>query len=284
MKFYEKIFLLLVSLTIVSCGTQKAIVNPSSMEDIAANADMAYKKRVVANRLSASALTARLNVNLQYGGRSVSCGGQLRMKRGEVIQISLTLPLIGTEVGRLECTPSGVLLVDRMNKQYVRASYGQMEFLAQAGLDFFTLQSLFWNELFVPGEEGKDVNINLERFRASVSGDYTLLTLADAPKLEYDFLTQTSTARLERVTVRSRRVADKGEMICRYSAFTEVSGKPFPANINLDIKDLGRDLGLSMSLNRIGNAADWETHTTVSAKYKQRTPEEILGQLVRLAN
>ena len=37
-------------------------------------------------------------------------------------QISLLMPILRTEVARVEVTPDGVLLVDRMNKRFVRAT------------------------------------------------------------------------------------------------------------------------------------------------------------------
>ena len=281
MKHYNKLTIVCALLALTSCGTQKPIVNPNTPAPAAEDTSMAYKRQVQANRQTLPAMTARLGVNLQYGVKNVSCNGHLRMKRGDVIQLSLTLPLIGTEVGRLECTPAEVLIVDRINKQYVRATYGQVQFLDQAGLDFYALQALLWNELFVPGSS--EVASHLGRFRSSASGSYTLLALTDAPRLEYDFLTQTSSARIERVNVRSKSAAEKGELVCKYADFAMVSGKPFPATVSLQIKDLGKDFGLNLSLSRINNSTDWEARTTLSAKYRQRTPEEILGQLVNIA-
>lgn len=133
-------------------------------------------------------------------GKGVTLSGTLRVKRNDVVQLSLSL--LGFEVGRMEFTPADVLIIDRVNKQYVRAPYSQVSFLRTAQLDFYALQSLFWNELFVPGQTSAAGS--LQRFRAASAGSHTLLTLPDAPRLAYEFLTVTESGLIDRVTVQSR--------------------------------------------------------------------------------
>ena len=52
----------------------------------------------------------------------------------------------------MEITPERVLLVDRLHKQYVEVSFEALSSLANTELDFHILQSLFLNELFLPGK------------------------------------------------------------------------------------------------------------------------------------
>ena len=81
----------------------------------------ALVKEITAQPLAPSCLTAKVKVDLEGMGKSISVNGQLRMKRDDVVQLSLTF--LGMEVGRMEFTPQDVLIIDRMNKQYVRAAY-----------------------------------------------------------------------------------------------------------------------------------------------------------------
>ena len=50
-------------------------------------------------------LTAKASVAIQTGGKSISANGTLRMKRNDVIQLSITF--LGMEVGRMEFFPPG---------------------------------------------------------------------------------------------------------------------------------------------------------------------------------
>ena len=52
----------------------------------------------------------------------MSVGGTMKMKTHERVQVSLLMPILRTEVARIEITPDEVLLVDRMNRRFVRAT------------------------------------------------------------------------------------------------------------------------------------------------------------------
>lgn len=75
------------------------------------------------------------------------------MRKDEVIRLQLLIPLLRSEVGRIEFTKDYVLFIDRMHKQYVKANYTDVAFLKNNGINFYSLQALFWNQLFIPGEQ-----------------------------------------------------------------------------------------------------------------------------------
>lgn len=279
MKHFLNLLFLSVLLLLASCHGSRQVQSPASVtaDPAVQKADL-YKKQVAATAVTARALTARIKMDINAAGRNVSVGGSLRMKRDEVIQLSLTF--LGMEVGRMEFSPENVLIVDRINTQFVRATYDQVSFLQQAGLDFYALQSLFWNELFVPGQ--RKAEVPLGRFRVSSAGAHTLLSLPDAPKLEYSFLTVTSTALIDRVTVRGKELSQKGELVWRYGDFTAFDGKKFPSTMSVAVTGLGKDAGFTLSLSRLGTSTDWESHTKVSAKYKQRNADDILKRLLSM--
>lgn len=234
-----------------------------------------YAKKVTDNFQSSQFLTAKASVELQNGGKNITLGGSLKMKRDDVIQISMTF--LGIEVARLEFTPDHVLIVDRFNKQYVQATYSDAIFLKSASLDFYVLQSLFWNEIFVPGT--RDVKSALSKFDIASSGDHTLLSLTSSPKLDYEFLTKTSSALLDRVTVNPKDLNSKESLVCKYSQFTNFNGKQFPAQISLVANGGKLNADMTIGLSRISDNSKWETRTKVPSSYKQRSVEEIMGKL-----
>ncbi len=259
----------------VGKSRETTTLTPSQKETNTVSAQ--YVKRVKANAQTAQTLTARVKMEINGAGKSLSVSGTLRMKRDDVIQLSLTM--LGFEVARMEFSPKEVLLVDRYNKQYVRAAYTDVSFLRQAGLDFNTLQALFWGELFVPGQTSVGTG---ERFRISASGGHTLLSLTDTPKLEYAFLTATSTACIDRVTVQSNNAATPGKFEWAYADYTTVGGKPFPGRMSCNVTGLKSDAGFTLLLSKIGNNKDWDTHTRLSDKYTERGADELLGKLLGL--
>lgn len=273
---------LVLALTLSSCKTQDNPNNPSGEKLETGSIDAAAMAKSIWNaRVETKNLTANLGVTLKFGSKEISCDGKLRMKRDDVVQLSLTLPLLGTEVGRLECTPDEVLLVDRINRQYCRAKYSDVGFLAKAGLDFYSLQAVLWNEIFVPGETSP--KNSLGRFRASASGGHVLLSLTDTPTLEYDFLALRDSKKIDRLSVRRHGHADSDEFVCVYDNFTEApGGHLFPQSMRLSFSGSGRNTSLSLSLSRLGDDSKWQTRTQLSEKYSQRNAEDLLRMLSNL--
>jgi len=97
---------------------------------------------------SVNALSAKMNLSLQAGKKSVNCTGTYRLKRDEVVQINLvyTVLVVPVNVGSLELTPDYVLVVDRINKRYCKAAYDQIPEFKKAGVNFQLLQRVFWGD------------------------------------------------------------------------------------------------------------------------------------------
>lgn len=91
--------------------------------------------------------TSKISLTITMGGKNVSTSGSLRMRRGEVMQVSLLDPIVGwTEVGRMELTPKSILIVDRFNKRYVETSYGELSRYAPFSLTYSMIEDMVWQE------------------------------------------------------------------------------------------------------------------------------------------
>lgn len=278
MKHFLSLFLLATMLTACT-ATKQAVKQSDTTNTIGTAPRNQFVYEVAAKAVKTQNVTAKISADVNAGGKEVSLGGTLRMRRNEVIRLQLTFLGIA-EVGTIEFSPNGVLIIDRLHKQYVRARYDQVDFLKVAGLDFYALQSLFWAELFVPGQ--KDVATALGRFSTSASGNYTLLTPSETPKLEYSFLATTATRLLERLTVRSVSPQNKGQFVARYGNYTALGTERFPANISLSATGIGKDFSLGLSLSSLSTSADWEAHITPPAKYTERTATDAFGAFFNL--
>jgi len=274
----KKTLFLAMLLALASCGTKRVVTdNPSSASSTSAGnaAVTAFVRGVQANNPTATAVTAKLSMDLDIGSKNVALTGSLKMKRNDVIQLSLTLLFV--EVARMEFSPQDVLIIDRVRKQYVRASYDEVDFLAQSGLNFYSLQALFWHELFIPGSTS--AKVQPERFQLSTAGGHTLLTVTDAPRLNYEFLCTTADHLIDRLNVEGKTTAERGKFVCRYSDFTQLEGKPYPKRISLSVSDTGRDVSADITLSGLSTDSKWDGHTTPSGKYRQRKASEILKNL-----
>ena len=190
---------------------------------------------------------------------------QLRMKKGEVIQLSVA-PLLGIEVARLEISPERILAVDRLHKQYVEVSFEDLNRMANLNLSFNVLQSLFMNEIFLPGKETVEV-YDLHRFRMTSEGNYALWKVKDTKKLAYSFRTTADKGWLENTSVALS--GTPYALNWTYGEFCKLGAAYFPQHILAELMGSGKTYSLDMKLSRMSVGEDWETRTSLSSKYKK---------------
>lgn len=273
--------LICVASLLVGCKSTSSVQSGSNAPGTASVFDIdTYKSMVVSRSERPAALTARASITLAAGGKDFSVNGSLRMKRDDVIRLTITF--LGMEVGCLEFTPDDVLLLDKYNKQYVRVPYAEIGFMEHANLDFNALQALFWNELFVPGDSA-DTEELLSHFEASEDGDHVEFVLPDAAGLEYLFRTVRGNGLLDETTIHAAASSDTTKFTGRYGGFTEVDGHTFPAHIQFAVTGLKPGtFSLDLSLSRFSTSSDWDSRTDVSSKYKERNVNDIMQQLMSL--
>jgi hypothetical protein len=91
--------------------------------------------------------TSKVKVTITQEGKEITTNGNLRMRYGDVIQLTLVDPLVGiAEIGRLELSSNKVLIIDRVNKRYVDTTYEEFSALKSRNIDYNTIQEFFWQE------------------------------------------------------------------------------------------------------------------------------------------
>lgn len=264
-------------------STKNAVVETASPEV----KQLAYTKKVVDNAVYAKNIVGSMQFNLKTGSKDISVPGSLHMRFNEVIRLQLFLPLLGTEVGRLEFTPDYVLVVDRIHKEYIQASYTQVDFLHQNGLSFYSLQALFWNQLTVPGTKTLNEK-DLSRFSVELDkgGTNVPLTLANG-KMSYRWTTEQATGRiLQALVTYVSNQTGRSQLTWDYSNFKSVGPKSFPAKQVFSFSSAAVQKGapttVTISMSEVKTDDKWEARTTVSNKYKRVEAQDILGKLLKM--
>ena len=261
-----------------SCKSSKPVVNPNS-PIVSTNTTFAadkYMSMVASNNSTQANLTAKVKVVVDVDGKSVSTSGSLKMKKDDVIQLSLVDPLIGVmELGRMEFTKTRVLIVDRVNKQYVDVPYSDVSFLTKANIDFYTLQSLFWHEVFEPGKK----TAKASDFQYQDSGDNINITFVDK-MLTYKFETQKKQGQLNHTLI-TNNTDQTYRFAFSYDKFTSFYNKPFPREMTMSFTTADQKTSLSMSLSSLKNASDWVARSSAPSKYTKANPETLFKMLVK---
>ena len=236
--------------------------------------------KVMANVSTAKAMVANIDFNLKSGKKDLTVDGKLSMKKDQVIRIQLT-PLGLMEVGRIELTPDSVLFIDRVHKQYMKSSYQQVSFLKNNGIDFYALQALFWNQLFVPGERKLgDAQLNM------YDVDNNTIKL-EKGKMEYLWTTDTNVQQLlSALATYTGSSSGQSMMKWGYSDFKSFSGKKFPAlqNITISTNSTGtqKTFDVTIKLKSMKEDSSWDTETKVSGKYKPVQLKDVINQIMNI--
>ena len=237
--------------------------------------------QVVDNAQTGRFITSKIKFSVEIGNRQMTLTGNLKMKRDDVIRLQL-MAFGFVEAGRLEFTKDYVLIVDRINKQYLKVPYEQLDFLRNSNIDFNTLQALFWNELYQPSNpyatRGKKSKLQAE---AGADGDIILST--EDGMLSYRWLTENKTARIKMTNILfSDPYKGNYQLNWDYEEFKAFERKFFPTRHLVTFTTPDKEVKFSMKLNYIGKDEDWEQRTELSGKYRQMPVDEILRRFMSL--
>lgn len=263
-----------------SCGSSKKAINgdntaitPTTKAETSAESLL---NKIQSNNPEKKSLTAKVNVTVGSGTKSMSTNGTLKMENNNVIFVSLVDPILGiTEVGRMEFTPEKVQIIDRINKQYISVPYSDVSFLKATNVDFNTLQALFWNEVFEPGKE----SVNAEDFEFNNDDNNIGMTLADNV-LTYNFSASKETGLLNKTNVTGTNNKSY-KLDVSYTDFTSFSGGYFPKGLNLSFTSGTQTMTLAFELSSLKNSTDWTELTSVSSKYKKADSEKFFKKFIK---
>lgn len=289
MKISKYIILIAISMVMVACGSKKNLESTAT-SSIATSVDNAslkkvdYIRRVHDNAVTPNIIVSKIDFEIDAMGKNISVDGKIFMRKDEVIRIVLS-PLGIMEVGRVEFTPDYVLVVDRLHKQYVKASYNDLDFLKNNGLTFYSLQALFWNDLFLPGNKTLTDDL-FACFETNMSEKGERKVTAKSGSLNFEWNTTTANARINSANVNyGAGTAKASSASWKYDGFSLLVSKQFPTSHALTFTSKSVKNNAPMKVNikmkKLSTDPNWDTASQVSEKYAQVSAEEALKKLIQ---
>jgi hypothetical protein len=293
---YSPLILPALLLLFAACGAKKNLVKTTTSMTVATKTTtgnapnpelqkLGFLQKVADNAVYANNIVGDMKFNLKVDGRDITAPGSLHMRKNQVIRIQLFIPLLGSEVGRLEFTPDYVLVIDRFHKEYIKADYNQLDFLKDNGLTFYSLQSLFWNQLFMPGTDRLN-ETSLRKFEVNLQP-----TTATTPislkqgNLNFVWNADTKSGLIGQTTV-GYHSAQHGNstLTWLYENFMNVGVKRFPAKQTFTFSTTAtrqkRTVQVTIDMDEVTTKDGWETNSTVSSKYKKIETKDILAKIM----
>ncbi|MCK9159938.1 MAG: DUF4292 domain-containing protein [Bacteroidaceae bacterium] len=147
-------------------------------------------------------LSSKVQLTIPNKDGFVTVNGFMKMKREDRIQFSFLMPFFRSEIARIEVTSDQLLLVDRMNKCYVRVSKDELNRVLSTKANFPLLEKILMKASLPGGKTeltGKELGIasldnaklrlydfSLQRFSiipTEFSSKYTQVSLEDLIKM-----------------------------------------------------------------------------------------------------
>lgn len=274
-----KIAALALPLVLAACGTQRKAVKETSVTPAIQNAQQ-FLQQVNDNAMYAKFITSKVKFSVEVGNQQLTLTGNLKMKRDDVIRLQL-MAFGFVEAGRLEFTKDYVLIMDRINKQFIKANYNQLDFMRNSGLNFFSLQSLFWNELFQPGKS-KVTDELLNNYQTDLIGEDAVISMENG-KLSYRWLADKEGALIKMANIMYEdKIRGDYQLNWDYEDFRANGKRFFPFTHNILFNTPGKSVKMGMTLNYLGNDEEWETRTEISGKYREVSVDDILRRFMAL--
>lgn len=270
---------------LASCGTHKDYVNDNGGPKVITLTSEDVMKKVIGQKVTAENIVGDMTFTINTGDNEISVPASLHMRKDQTIRIQLFVPILGTELGRLEFTPEHVLIINRMQKEYVKANYSDVSFLNNNGISFYSLQALFWNQLMLLGKH--DVTMDdAERFSAGLteSKNLTLTTKEGNLSCCWTISPQTSLINEALLDYRSS-VLGTSSLKWTYSDFRNVGQKKFPSTQSFNISTTAggkKQAVVTLNMNDVKTDSKWEATTNVSSKYKKVSVEDLLSKLLSM--
>lgn len=282
-------------LLLASCSAKKTLVNDSkptvaTQKPTAQNdefKELTFVQKVSDNSVYLDNITSKLDFTINTGSKEISVGGSLRMKKNDVIRLQLMLPIIGTEVGRLEFTKDYVMIVDRINREYIKADYNQVSFLKDNGLNFYSLQALLWNKLFIPGNDKITIE-QLKNFKAELGAIGTdIPIMLDKGNMKFKWLADKLSGRIKTADIEYKSNAHgSSRLLWMYDNFKPLGSKHFPNKQTITFSTTAlkgkKRVMVTLDMNGVNTNSGWETRTTVSDKYRKVSAEEVLNKIMNM--
>ncbi len=275
------IAMMAVSLFFTSCGIfKKTPKEPPQTEQVAdtlANMDFLHLVQSTKS-MSTPFVSSKVKFTVELGPQKLNLTGNLRMKRDDVIRLQL-MAFGFVEAGRFEFTKDEVLVIDRINKQFIKVPYRYIDFLRNSGINFNTLQALFWNELFIPGTDNVE-NKDLANFTTDMGGDEAVIYL-EKGKINYSWLANQKTGRIKMANIMYRDPYEgNSQLNWNYDEYGLLNGKLFPSNMVVTLTTPKKEVKMTIRLSYMGTDDQWETRSEVSSKYREVNIDDLLSRIM----
>jgi hypothetical protein len=253
--------ILVIILFALGCRTQKKLINKpvdiNKNHGLINNSSEKYVDSVVSRYIRYNAVKIKFEIEYQNNNENndLTLNGLIRLRKDSLILITLG-PGLGIDVAKIQFSKDSVKFVNNLNRSYFTENYEFFKRVYKIDLNYFSIQSLLMNEIFVLSEnEGNKSNIKL--FKNEIVGKFISLTnlskdsvnLKISEKKGIKYVIDSISYKVDNEEYID--YANNRKLKINYSNFEIEEKQIFPKNIEMDFSDSANSLNIKILYKKI---------------------------------
>ena len=274
-KYNNLIFLIGIIILFSGCRTSRqtnsiALSKMTKVERI----ESIKNQAISFNTLSSS---LRFSIKPGMNKSTTSANAQLRIIKDKIIQLSLRIPILNTEAARLSITPEQIIVIDRNNRRYFSESMQTLKEKISFDFDFYSLQALFTNQIFVTGKPTISPE-DYSSFNWSEDEFFAKLNNIDNQGINCDFISDFTNRIIQTEMYKNKQEAN---LSCLYKDFGLASNnRLFPMKMTMELTVPDDLITLNLTFNNVDINTNFEINTSIPNNYQPIGLNQII-QLIQ---
>lgn len=265
------IYLLAVIIGLSGCKSKQTLVESGELKSKSHNQVL---KDEQGSEIQFKNLTGKVNFALVLPGgpkNTKKVGGVVKLIKDEVFQVSFRM--FGIEGFRMTATPDSIYIIDRMNKNYAVENIKNIQ--KDFNFNFYNMQALFTNALFVPGQKALDKN-DYSKFKLNKGVDTYMASISSNNTL-YSFAIDANDRIASTVIYKG-----EGEAIqWSYQKFIIDNKRVYPTEMQTQIEYGDKRFNFNISYDKLDFDTDLNIDYSLPTKYTKMTIKQIMKSYIK---
>ena len=221
-----------------------------------------------------------LQAKARFSMSGASLKGTIRMEHNKRFSLSVNAPLLGFEVVRVEADAQSIMLIDKMNKQYMTIGWEALQEKVGGEISIEALQALFLGQIYVPGR-GVATKSDFKRLAWTLTEQGVLMGEYNQNPLYT--LTYNIGAESNLLQTQLSPTGKNASVRWQYNAYrTTEDGKTLPSEESVAASIADKQLKGEMSLETPTFSKTGWTTFVPDSKYRQMEAKQLLELLKKL--
>jgi hypothetical protein len=270
------VFLFIISALFAgsSCKSKKVIATGGTLEEKS-------HKQVIEDALSSevrfNTLTTKGNVEFKAGNSSQKVPAVFKMIKDSILQVSIRIPILGGEAMRLTITPDSIFMVDRMKKQYIAERFKDSKVIAGFDFNFYNLQALFTNKLFIPGNR-EVTEKDFQKYDILSESDVYMLKTKGKGDLLYSFAVDATNHVASTLIYNEKK---KITLQWSYNDFIKDNNLVYPTTMQAKADVAKRRIDINITYDKLEIDKSFSIDNSISPKYTRVDFSDLIGAYIK---